>query len=198
MDENKDIRGKNKESKIVWFIYLAFIVCACVVLVRIVYIKCCFRDSDPYLKYYTARSSKVKLAPIRGNIISSDGRLLAISTPMYQIFMDCAVRKSEFASLSKKGKEKEEEWKDKARELAGGLSSIYGKSRDYWYTYIIDGRKRGARHAKIGGVIDHETLQKVKALPLFKEERTKAASSWNALIQGNILTARSPDEPSAT
>ena len=111
MDENKDIRGKNKESKIVWFIYLAFIVCACVVLVRIVYIKCCFRDSDPYLKYYTARSSKVKLAPIRGNIISSDGRLLAISTPMYQIFMDCAVRKSEFASLSKQGKEKEEEWR---------------------------------------------------------------------------------------
>lgn len=173
MDENKDIRGKNKESKIVWFIYLAFIVCACVVLVRIVYIKCCFRDSDPYLKYYTARSSKVKLAPIRGNIISSDGRLLAISTPMYQIFMDCAVRKSEFASLSKQGKEKEEEWKDKARELAGGLSSIYGKSRDYWYTYIIDGRKRGARHAKIGGVIDHETLQKVKALPLFKEGANK-------------------------
>ena len=62
MDENKDIRGKNKESKIVWFIYLAFIVCACVVLVRIVYIKCCFRDSDPYLKYYTARSSKVSVA----------------------------------------------------------------------------------------------------------------------------------------
>lgn len=111
MDENKDIRGKNKESKIVWFIYLAFIVCACVVLVRIVYIKCCFRDSDPYLKYYTARSSKVKLAPIRGNIISSDGRLLAISTPMYQIFMDCAVRKANLPPCRKKAKRKKKSGK---------------------------------------------------------------------------------------
>ncbi len=173
MEENKYIRPKNKESKIVWFIYLAFIICAVVILFRIVDIQCFFRDSDPYLKYYTARSNKVKLAPIRGNIISSDGRLLAISTPMYQIYMDCAVRKSEFAAMGSKGNEKEAAWKEKARELSGGLASVYGKSTDFWYSYIMDGRRRGARHTRIGGTIDHETLQKVKDLPLFREGPNK-------------------------
>lgn len=175
MEENKDMmRKQNRESKIVWYAYLVFTVVAFVVLWRIVDIKLFFRDSDPYLKYYTARSSKVKLAPVRGNILSSDGRLLAISTPMYQIYMDCAVRKSEFAAMApEKGKKREAEWKGEARELAGGLSAIYGKSADYWSTYILDGRRRGARHAKIGGPIDHETLQKVKALPLFSKGANK-------------------------
>ena len=181
MDE-KDIKGQEgRERSYLRILYAAFAIGAFIIAGRILYIQNCFQGSDPYLKYYRAKSNKVDIPPSRGAILASDGRLLAISTPMYQIHMDCTVRKSEFLRkdgngdyVNPKGPEKEKEWQEKARELAKGLSAIFGgKSADGWYATILDGRNKGTRYLKIGGNIDHETLQKVKALPLFNEGPNK-------------------------
>ena len=96
MDERPENNKRNKESRFLWYLYLGFTLCAFVILGRIAYIQCVFRDSDPYLKYYRTPNNRKKLDPVRGSIIASDGRLLAISTPMYQIYMDCTVRQAEF------------------------------------------------------------------------------------------------------
>ena len=170
MDDSMNENKRNKESKFLWYLYLGFTLCACIILGRIVYIQNVFRDSDPYLKYYRTQNNKKRLDPVRGSIIASDGRLLAISTPMYQIYMDCTVRKDEFKNRKKDGKEKEEEWRDKAARLSKGLAAIYTeKSADGWFAAIMDGRKKGSRYLKIGGPVDHELLQKIKGLPLFCE-----------------------------
>lgn len=171
-------KKSNREGNTVWYLYLLFTLCAIVVIGRIGYIQCCFRDSSPLLKYYTAQNRKITLAPLRGSILATDGSLLAISTPKYQIFMDCTVRSEEFSdSSNRKGPKLEAEWRKKARELSKGLEAIYGiRSADAWYNMIIKARTEkyeGSANVRIGGQIDHETLQKVKALPLFREGKYK-------------------------
>ena len=176
MDERPENNKRNKESRFLWYLYLGFTLCAFVILGRIAYIQCVFRDSDPYLKYYRTPNNRKKLDPVRGSIIASDGRLLAISTPMYQIYMDCTVRQAEFekSKTREKAKEKEEEWRNKAAQLSKGLATIYGdRSADKWFKAIMNGRNNGSKYLKIGGPIDHETLQKVKKLPLFNEGPNK-------------------------
>ena len=87
MKENKE-----RESYILRVMYVIFCVTCIWIAARIVYLQCNFIDSDPYLKFFRAKSKKVLAEPTRGAILSSDGRLLAISVPMYQVFMDCTVR----------------------------------------------------------------------------------------------------------
>ncbi len=161
-----------RESNILKVLHVAFTLACILVVGKILYYQLIFKDSDPNLKYFKARSRKVELTPVRGSILASDGRLLAISTPMYQIHMDCTVRKSEFLTKDKNNKDKskpslESEWRGQVPALAQGLSAIYGNTASYWTSLILKGRDNGNRYLKIGGTIDHETLQKVKSLPLF-------------------------------
>ena len=95
---------KEQESLLLRIVYALFTVMAFIMIGRIMYIQYCWRDSDPNLKYYRAKSSKEKLTPTRGAILAYDGRLLAISTPMYQVGIDCAVQKAEYAARDKDGK----------------------------------------------------------------------------------------------
>ncbi len=169
-----------RESNILKGMHVAFAIICIIMLCRIVSIQCCFRNSDPYLKYFRATNWKQGIAPSRGAILASDGRILAITTPMYQIYMDCTVQKEAFLAkdkdgqlLDKDGEKKEQAWRDSVRGLAEGLSRIYGKSPQFWNGTIINGRNTGKKYLKIGGNIDHETLQKVKALPLFNKGGNK-------------------------
>lgn len=167
-----DKKGNNFQYQAVLAIYLLFCCGGAFVLGRVAWLQLNFKDSDPYLKFYTSRSRKSVLQPVRGSIFASDGRLLAMSTPMYQIRMDCTVRKEEFRELKdkEKGAEKEAEWRNEAKALAEGLSGIYRENTAaQWYKTIILGRNNGARYLKIGGLIDHKTMLKVKDLPLFRQ-----------------------------
>lgn len=175
MKENKE-----RESNILRVMYVIFCVTCIWIAARIVYLQCNFIDSDPYLSFFRAKNTKDEVKPTRGAILSSDGRLLAISVPMYQVYMDCTVRKEEFSARDKHGKlidkhgeEHEEEWRSSVADLAKGLYAIYGKSSEYWRATILNERNKGNKYLKIGGTIDHETLQKVKALPLFNQGGNK-------------------------
>lgn len=190
-NKNKNMRDNNREGTGVLFLYLLYTAISIVVIIQIVCLQLNFKNSDDYLKYYRTSSRKSVLDPVRGSIISDDGRLLAVSIPMYQVYMDCAVRRTEFELLKDKERKRDAErerkglkrddrpsvadslertWRAGAKELSKGLAAIYGgKSADGWYNDIISGRVNNKRHFRIGGKIDHETLRKVKALPLFRE-----------------------------
>lgn len=194
MESNDNIGKNNRESRWIMVIHICFLLCAIVVLCRIVHIQCCFKDSDPYLaRYFKPPVRKVEIEPVRGNILSHDGRLLAVTVPMYQVYMDCSVRKKEFhdkqvnddpyketvwidgvrKQVRKTGAEMEADWRSQAGELAKGLSNIYGNTADYWRKLILSGRDKGSRHVRIGGLVDHETLVKIKKLPLFEKGPNK-------------------------
>ena len=160
----KESRKRDKIGMTLYILYLLFLFMAIVIVVRIAHIQLFYKPDNSLSKYLRPKSIKENIEPTRGAIIAHDGRLLAMSTPMYQIYMDCTVLKA------KNNTKEEADWRSKARELAKGLSQIYkDKSGAEYYKMIITGRERGSRYVKIGKPIDHEILQSIKRLPLFNE-----------------------------
>ena len=180
MENRGNIKKSAWEGYLLWLLYIAFIIASVAVCARILYLQKYFIDSDPYIrKYYMTKSTRQPIEPRRGDIISSEGRLLATSIPMYQIFMDCTVRKQEFIDYGlikgrEKGEAKENEWRDKARDLSKSLASkMPGKSADEWYRAITDGRENGETGLKISGLVDHATMLEFRKMPLFCEGGNK-------------------------
>lgn len=168
MAEGKGKKDRNTTGLMVYVVYLVSVFLGILIIAQIVRIQLFFRLDSGLKEYFLPRNSKVLLEPTRGAIIARDGRLLALSTPMYQVYMDCAVQKG---SLNEK---QEAEWMAKARELSGGLAAIYNdRSAGEYYELIRTGRRDNRRYVKIGSAINHETLQKVKNLPLFSEGANK-------------------------
>ena len=164
----KESRKRDKIGMTLYILYLLFLFMAIVIVVRIAHIQLFYKPDNSLSKYLRPKSIKENIEPTRGAIIAHDGRLLAMSTPMYQIYMDCTVLKA------KNNKSEETKWRSKARELAKSLSQIYkDKSGAEYYKIIITGRERGSRYVKIGKPIDHEILQSIKRLPLFNEGQYK-------------------------
>lgn len=164
----KEGKKRDKISMTLYFFYLVFLIAAVVIIVRIIQVQLTYRLDSSLSGYFRPKSIKENIDPTRGAIIAHDGRLLAMSTPMYQVYMDCTVLKES------NSKEEEAKWRKKARELADGLAGIYrDKTGNEYYSLIISGRKKGSRYVRIGKSIDHETLQSVKRLPLFNEGQYK-------------------------
>lgn len=151
---------------LLYSLYLLLLLASVVIFVRIIQIQVSYKPDPRIADLFKPKNKMQVLEPMRGSIIASDGRLLAMSTPMYQVYMDCAVLKDYYADK----KDKETEWRESADSLSQGLASIYGdRSAAEYYKLIISGREAGRRYVKIGTAIDHETLQKVSSLPLFKK-----------------------------
>ncbi len=185
------VQGTEKKQRdsitvVLWALYMIFWLVGFVILGRIVWLKL-FWEPDPSIAaYIKPHDVKEVIEPMRGSILARDGRLLAMSTPMYQVFMDCTVQKEAFRrekekvqkyneQAIQKGKpvkeirDREGEWMEKAKALSVGLADVYGGKPQDWMALIASNRRNGGKYVKIGRRINHETLQRVKALPLFEE-----------------------------
>ena len=167
-------RQEKKRDRISFIMYAAYLLClalCALILGKIFYIQHFYEPDPETKKYFTPGTEPVTLDPERGTILARDGRILAVSEPQYQVCMDCAVMKKEYAADTVGGAAAEQAWRAKAKELARGLAEIYGDggAEDY-YSLIIKSREANKRYVKIGGKIDHETLMRVKKLPLFNEK----------------------------
>ena len=151
-----------------FWLYVMFLFAGVVLIGRLAYIQLFYKPNPKLEKYISARVRKQTTDPIRGSILAHDGRLLASSTPMYQIYMDCTVQKDVFEK--KKDKKKEKEWQEKASKLSQGLAETFrDRSAEGYYSLIMSGRRNNRKYVKIGTAIDHGTLLKLKQLPLFNE-----------------------------
>lgn len=184
MDENSKDKHPDRIRRTLYLVYLCYLLAAIVIVGRIVQIQLFYSPDESIAEYFHPRNIKETLKPTRGAILSCDGRLLAMSTPMYQVGIDATVRKNEFQNKKDpvKRRELEENWRAKARQLAAGLSEIYGdKSADEYYKLIIRNRENNRRYTAIGKPIDHDVLQKIKALPLFSEGANKGGIVINEM-----------------
>ena len=184
MEENSTNKKGKKKEKIGLYLYMLyglFMVVALVIIGRILYLQYWF-DVDSDLEYlFTPTAEKKITDPQRGAILSDDGKILALSTPMYQVFMDCCIMKNEYKEMDK-GAELEQTWRDEARDLSDSLAMFYNdKTASEYYNLIISSREAGKRHVKIGGMIDHGQLQQVKTFPLFK----KGANRGGIIVEKN-------------
>ncbi|MCQ2115689.1 MAG: PASTA domain-containing protein [Bacteroidales bacterium] len=168
-EERRNRRKGNVTSRWMAAIHIAFILLAICVAARIVYLQIFWQPSKLQKEFYQARQHVDSIRPVRGAIYDTRGKLLASSSKLYQVSMDCVVRKEEF----KNDPAKELEWRNKAAQLSEGLARIYGGSAADWERSIIHNRDNNHHYLKIGRQIDFETLSKVKELPLFNEGSNK-------------------------
>ena len=167
-------RENKRASDVLTFFHVVFIGLAIACIVNI-FITQYFWEPDPdYLSYFQPKKKKQDIEPDRGAILDHNGNLLAMSTPMYDIYMDCYVQKEAHENDPKNGKKDEEKWISKAYELASKLPEVIqeeGKNAEYYRNLIINGRNNKRRYVSIVKNIDHDMLLELQKLPLFNEKQ---------------------------
>ena len=170
----------NRTSKVLWYLYWVFILLSMVLIVWTTYLKVAWNPDPDTIGFFRPDKKKNLIKPNRGAIIDHNGKLLAITTPIYDIYMDCAVQKPNYSGKSeqeiKKLKLKEDRWQQKARQLAKELPEVLskdGKDAEYYERLILNGRERNLRYVPITKKIDHQTYKKLQTLTLFKEGKNK-------------------------
>ena len=118
-------REKRKASRVLMHFYMIFLAISLVVIGKILYIQYIWEPNPKFVKDFKPAKQKEIIEPERGTIIDHNGRLLAISTPLYNIYMDCYVMKEVHDNDKEKGAEKEAEWVAKAKALAKELRQSY-------------------------------------------------------------------------
>ncbi len=176
MAANGTDRQKKRASNVLTAFNILFLIASIAIMVKTAYLQFFWEPEEKYINYFHPKRQKHEIMPERGEIIDYNGRLLAMSTPLYDIFMDCKIQKSVFAENKNKvkGQEDEEKWRAEAAKLAEGLAEVLsdrGHDAKHYEDLIIkarDAEKKG-RYVPIVKGIDHSTLLKLQTLPLFNE-----------------------------
>jgi cell division protein FtsI (penicillin-binding protein 3) len=173
-------------DEIVWrgaLVYFAIGLLAVVLLLRILILQYVQRgkwaDMSEKFVFKTA-----EMPANRGDILTSDGRLLASSVPYYTIYMD--TRSSGMLSST---------WSNGISGLSAGLAQYLGvRSAAGWRSLITDARKKGDRYFLIQRKVSYETLKKLKELPIFREGQYKggmvAQAENRRILPNSDLAAR--------
>ncbi len=150
----------NIKRDILWRIYLAFFVvgiAGTAVLVQVGRIQ--FVEGEHWRNL--ADSTTLAYVPIdaeRGNILSSDGRLLATSLPFFEIRFDINTD-----ALT------DEKFNANRKDLAKKMSSYFGdKSATEYENFLIKARKSGQRYLLIRKNVTYPELQAMKTWPIFE------------------------------
>ena len=173
-------------DEIVWrgaLVYLIIGLLAVAIFVRILILQYVQRGkwADMSEKYVFKTA---EMTANRGDILTSDDRLLASSVPYYTIYMD--TRSSGMSSAT---------WSDGINGLSAGLAQLLGeRSASGWKSIITEARKKGDRYFLIQRKVDYEKLKKLKQLPIFSEGQYRggmvAQAENKRIMPGGELAAR--------
>ena len=172
--QNSTKKERDRIGMILYYLYAAFLILSVILVGRIAWIQWLWKPDKTIERYFRPVSVKTIIDPERGAIIGQDGKLLAMSTPMYELFMDCTVRKDYFESKGREGKKLEAEWQSKAKQFAKGLSAEMGGDGENYWKLIEKGRKDGNKYLRLGHPVDRETLIRLRRLPLMDEGQYKS------------------------
>ena len=193
--QNSEIRdtfeNRDRIHMVMVFLTVLFIALSVGILVCIGHIQATYSVDRKVINLFRPRPDRYVEVPKRGRILAEDGRPLAITAPLYDIYMDCTVRKSEFEEMDNKeqrrlkklqadGKEvpaakfpgtaAEKAWQSKADSLSRELARLFpAKSAGQYLDDILAGRENGKKHVLIRKNVNHATLNVLKTLPLFRE-----------------------------
>lgn len=170
-------RGMDRISMILLFIYIVVLFISALIVVKLIYIQKSWEPDKSIAKYFLPPAEKYTIAPDRGAIIGCGGEILAMSTPMYELRMDCTVRKEYFQKKMRKnptGDNLEQQWQDKAKAFSEGFAKEMNMDASVIFKSIMDGRRKGNKYLRLGTDIDRGTLLKLESLPLMEEGRYKS------------------------
>lgn len=170
-------RGMDRISMILLFIYIVVLLISALIIGKLIYIQKSWEPDKSIAKYFLPPAEKYTIAPDRGAIIGCGGEILAMSTPMYELRMDCTVRKEYFQKKMRKnptGDNLEQQWQDKAKAFSEGFAKEMNMDASAIFKSIMDGRRKGNKYLRLGTDIDRGTLLKLESLPLMEEGRYKS------------------------
>lgn len=114
----------------------------------------------------------LKTLPIRGNILSCDGQLMASSLPQYNIFMDfVALREAKKDTL----------FEQKLDSICMGLNAIFpDRSAEEFKKHLMEGFEKNKRHWPVWNRrINYSTFSEVKSLPVFNLSKNQSGFHWD-------------------
>ena len=114
----------------------------------------------------------LKTLPIRGNILSCDGQLMASSLPQYNIFMDfVALREAKKDTL----------FEQKLDSICMGLNAIFpDRSAEEFKKNLMEGFEKNKRHWPVWNRrINYSTFSEVKSLPVFNLSKNQSGFHWD-------------------
>lgn len=171
--QNKAKKKRDRIGVILYCFYAIVLVAGFFIIGKMVCIQLFWKPDKDVARFFLPPSTKSVIEPDRGAIIGSDGKLLAMSTPMYQLYMDCTVLKSVFRGKSNPDS-LERDWLSKAKAFSDGLAKEVGGSAGDYYRMIVTGRKDGNRYMRLTADLDRGTILRLQKLPLMKEGRYKS------------------------
>lgn len=171
--QNKAKKKRDRIGVILYCFYAIVLVAGFFIIGKMVCIQLFWKPDKDVARFFLPPSTKSVIEPDRGAIIGSDGKLLAMSTPMYQLYMDCTVLKSVFRGKSNPDS-LERDWLSKAKAFSDGLAKEVGGSAGDYYRMIVTGRKDGNRYMRLTTDLDRGALLRLQKLPLMKEGRYKS------------------------
>ncbi len=170
-------RGMDRISMILLLIYIVVLFISALIIGKLIYIQKSWEPDKSIAKYFLPPAEKYTIAPDRGAIIGCGGEILAMSTPMYELRMDCTVRKEYFQKKMRKnptGDNLEQQWQDKAKAFSEGFAKEMNMDASVIFKSIMDGRRKGNKYLRLGTDLDRGTLLKLESLPLMEEGRYKS------------------------
>ena len=162
-------KKRDRIGVILYLLYVVLLIASLVLFLRLAQIQLFFRPDPKIESALTPSNTVTVIEPARGNILDAEGRLLAISCPTYQFYMDCTVLKDTNTP------EQEQAWLGKARELAAGLSKEFqDRTPEQYYKLIRDGRNACKKYVRLGRPVDRNAYNRIIELPLFREGRYRS------------------------
>jgi cell division protein FtsI (penicillin-binding protein 3) len=152
---------KDPKKDILWRVYLVYfgvLIFAIMIIYRAAYLQ--FTMKDQLLE--KANKQEIKYFPIealRGNILASDGSLLASSIPDFEIRMDLSpnVISAELFHL-------------KIDSLSSCLADLFKDKDNFTYkSELMKARQEGNRYLLIQNHVKYDELKKLKKFPIFRE-----------------------------
>ncbi len=118
----------------------------------------------------------VLVDPNRGNILSSDGKLLASSLPEYRLYMDFMVSDPDENRRAKEQANKDSLFDANLNDICEGLHRIFpDRSAAAFKQHLQNGRKRKSRYYQIyPRRVSYIQYKEVQQLPFFNLGRNKS------------------------
>jgi cell division protein FtsI (penicillin-binding protein 3) len=142
-------------------VYLGILIAGLLILGKAIHLQ--LFEKEKWSKEENSTIGHKVIEPNRGNIYSSDGRLLAVSVPYYEIRMDFQ-SESFTREIFDRGVD----------ELSKQLADLF-KDR-HWTTYkqeMVREREKGSRYFLVKRNVTYTQLQKVKQFPIYNLGRYK-------------------------
>jgi len=153
MDIRKDILWR------VYVVYFGMLLFGIAIIAKIVYIQ--VKEGEELNEKAITQELKVfNIESTKGNILASDGSLLATSVPIFEVRFDAAnpaISNSLFNA--------------KVDSIARGLATILNKSARNIKNQLVAARKKGNRYLLISRKTSYDQLKQIRKLPIFRDGR---------------------------